>query len=90
MGRLLRKELLRVTIIQKVNENKKKAPQLERSCSAFLYISILFVYLLLNSNLKNIPIKVNIANIIIPVVKVSPVIILSNTVSNIIIFSPIF
>lgn len=26
MGRLLRKELLRVTIIQKVNENKKKAP----------------------------------------------------------------
>lgn len=66
------------------------------SCAAhlikalFLYISILFVYLLLNSNLKNIPIKVNIANIIIPVVKVSPVIILSNTVSNIIIFSPIF
>lgn len=43
MGRLLRKELLRVTIIQKVNENKKKAPQLKRSCSAFLYISILFV-----------------------------------------------
>lgn len=90
MGRLLRKELLRVTIIQKVNENKKKAPQLKRSCSAFLYISILFVYLLLNSNLKNIPIKVSIANVIIPVVKVSPVIILSNTVSNIIIFSPIF
>lgn len=90
MGRLLRKELLRVTIIQKVNKNKKKAPQLKRSCSAFLYISILFVYLLLNSNLKNIPIKVSIANVIIPVVKVSPVIILSNTVSNIIIFSPIF
>jgi hypothetical protein len=26
MGRLLRKELLRVTIIQKVNKKKKKAP----------------------------------------------------------------
>lgn len=50
MGRLLRKELLRVTIIQKVNENKKKAPQLERSCSAFLYISILFVYFSNNLN----------------------------------------
>ena len=49
MGRLLRKELLRVTIIQKVNKNKKKHADEDFEKNrfphqrAFLYISILFV-----------------------------------------------
>lgn len=50
MGRLLRKELLMVTIIQKVNKNKKKHADEDFEKNrfphqrAFLYISILFVY----------------------------------------------
>jgi hypothetical protein len=74
-------------------KTRKKHP--DELCStshqgAFFVYFYTICYLLFDSDFKNIPNNTNNTNIIILVVKVSPVIILSNTVSNIIIFSPIF